>query len=111
MDSFAAVLFPRCQEFFYCFSALKQYQIEQANAVRRPCADVANEFIGLISLINSYLAFYFFRISVTKFLFSPHCSKEKVNKCIFVEVENSGFFFILYLHISDNTPWVDSFAT
>ena len=33
MDLFAAVLFPRCQDFlfFYCLSALKQKQIEQAN--------------------------------------------------------------------------------
>ena len=33
MDLFVAVLFPRCQDFlfFYCLSALKQKQIEQAN--------------------------------------------------------------------------------
>ena len=33
-----------------------------------PCADVANEFIRLISLINSYLAFSFFIFSTTTFL-------------------------------------------
>ena len=34
----------------------------------RSCVDAANEFIGLISLINSYLAFAFFHFSMTTFL-------------------------------------------
>ena len=36
--------------------------------IRRLCADAANEFIRLISLINSYLAFSFFIFSTTTFL-------------------------------------------
>ena len=36
--------------------------------IRRPCAAAANEFIRLISLINSYLAFSFFLFSKTTLL-------------------------------------------
>ena len=36
--------------------------------IRCPCADSVNEFIRLISLINSYLAFSFFHFSRTTLL-------------------------------------------
>ena len=59
MDSFAGVAFPLWNVFFHCFSAIKT--IENSNRqIQRLCADAANEFIRLISLINSYLAFSFF---------------------------------------------------
>ena len=56
MDSFAGVAF------FLLFFSFKTFKtIENSNRqIRRLCADAANEFIRLIGLINSYVAFSFF---------------------------------------------------
>ena len=72
--------------FFLLFFSYKT--IANSNRqIRRLCADAANEFIRLISLTNSYLAFSFFLFSMTTFLqicvyiynlidqSSPSCSK------------------------------------
>ena len=53
--------------FFLLFFSYKT--IANSNRqIRRLCADAANEFIRLISLTNSYLAFSFFLFSMTTFL-------------------------------------------
>ena len=61
MDLFAAVLFPRCQDFlFFLLSfSFKAKANWTGKSVRRPCADVANKIIGLISLINPIWLFLF----------------------------------------------------
>ena len=59
VDSLAAVAFPRWNVFFLLFFRFKT--IENSNRqMRRLCQDAANEFIRLISLINSYLTFSLF---------------------------------------------------
>ena len=42
--------------FFQIFSFIFETIANSNRQVRRPCADTANEFFRLISLINSYLA-------------------------------------------------------
>ena len=66
VDSFAAVAFPAGISVLLSFSFKT---IANSNRqIRRPCADAANEFTRLISLINSYLAFSFFHFSKTTLL-------------------------------------------
>ena len=59
VDSFAAVAISPLE-----FSVLLSFSFKTiANSnreIRCPCADAANKFIRLISVINSYLAFSFF---------------------------------------------------
>ena len=57
---------------FFSFKTLKT--IENSNRqIQRLCADAANEFIRLISLINSYLAFSFFHFFYNK-VFAIRCN-------------------------------------
>ena len=63
---------------FFLFFSFKT--IANSNRqIRRPCADAANEFTRLISLINSYLAFSFFHFSKTT---SPQLG---INKFVFYQ--------------------------
>ena len=67
------IIKPHSQGGFICSRRYKEnprYKtIANSNRqIRRLCADAANEFIRLISLTNSYLAFSFFIFSMTTFL-------------------------------------------
>ena len=79
VDSFAAIAFP-CRNVFSLFFSFKT--VANSNRqIRRPCADAANEFIRLISLINSYLAFsFFFHFSMTTFLQLVVCKRKWQSK-------------------------------
>ena len=68
MDLFVAVLFPRCQDFlfFYCLSALKQKQIEQANQYDVHVQMLQIKSLDLLAKLILF-GFFFFHFSMTKF--------------------------------------------
>ena len=93
MDSFAAVAFPRWNVFALFFSFKT---IENSNKqIRRLCADAANEFIRLISLINSYLAFSFSHFFYDN-VFTIRCTSSKVESINLI-TKISAFEFVTFI--------------
>ena len=65
-------------EFFLLFSSFKTKE-NSNRQIRRLCADAANEFIRLISLINSYLAFSFFHFFYDN-VFAIRCKYREIRQ-------------------------------